>query len=62
MRKIDESKLENIQVDGINMFDYPDFVDAYISYAEYDGTPLTEDELNNLSPAFIYEQVVNKVC
>lgn len=62
MRKIDESKLENIQVDGINMRDYPDFVDAYISYAEYEGEPLTEDELNSLSPAFVYEQVIYKTC
>jgi len=31
------------------MNDYPDFVDAYIAYAEYeDGTPLTEDELMSL--------------
>jgi hypothetical protein len=28
------------------MEDFPDFVDAYITYAEYeDGTPLTEEEL-----------------
>ena len=62
MRKIDENKLEHVQVDGINMLDYPDFVDAYISYAEYEGKPLTEDELNNLSPAFIYTQVIYKTC
>lgn len=62
MRKIDESKLEHVQVDGIDMRDYPDFVDAYISYAEYEGESLTEDELNNLSRAFVYEQVIIKTC
>jgi len=62
VRKIDENKLECVQVDGIDMRDYPDFVDAYISYAEYEGEPLTEDELNNLSPAFIYTQVIYKTC
>lgn len=38
--------LHSIEIDGIDMRDYPDFVDAYITYAEYeDGTPLSEDEL-----------------
>jgi hypothetical protein len=36
----------SIEIDGIDMEDYPDFVDAYIAAAEYeDGTPLSEDEL-----------------
>ena len=36
-------------VEGIDPKDYPDFCDAYISYAEYtDGTPLTDDELEKL--------------
>jgi hypothetical protein len=36
----------SIQIDGIDPDDYPDFVDAYITYAEYeDGTPLTDEEL-----------------
>jgi hypothetical protein len=38
--------LQSIEIDGIDMEDFPDFVDAYITYAEYeDGTPLTEEEL-----------------
>lgn len=37
---------QSIEIDGIDTSDYPDFVDAYISYAEYaDGTPLTDEEL-----------------
>jgi len=36
----------SIEIDGIDMEDYPDFVDAYIVAAEYeDGTPLTDGEL-----------------
>ena len=36
-------------VDDIVAQDYPDFCDAYISYAEWsDGTPLTDDELEEL--------------
>jgi len=38
----------SIEIDGIDMDDYPDFVDAYIAYAEYeDGTPLTDGELQD---------------
>jgi len=39
----------SIEIDGIDMNDYPDFVDAYIVAAEFeDGTPLTDDELQEL--------------
>ena len=39
----------SIEIDGIDRNDYPDFVDAYITYAEYeDGTPLSDEELVSL--------------
>jgi hypothetical protein len=56
--------LKSIELEDINTNDYPDFVDAFISYAQYnDGTELTDqelDELNNDS-SFVYDQVINKV-
>jgi hypothetical protein len=40
-----EVDLKTIQLDGIDMNDYPDFSDAYIAYAEFmDGTKLNTDE------------------
>jgi len=60
--KIDVNKLENIEVDGIDTRDYPDFVDAFISYAEMDGVELTDeqlDELNANHPELIYDCVIN---
>ena len=40
----------DLQVDGVDSSDYPDFSDAYFSSGSYeDGTPLTEDELNRLA-------------
>ena len=40
----------NLQVDGVDSRDYPDFSDAYFSSGSYeDGTPLTEDELERLA-------------
>jgi len=31
---MDYSKITEIEIDGVDTSDYPDFVDAYISYAE----------------------------
>jgi hypothetical protein len=40
----------SIEVSGINPGDYPDFVDAYISYAEWiGGGPLSDEELDELN-------------
>jgi subtilisin family serine protease len=40
----------DLEVDGVVSGDYPDFSDAYFSNGCYeDGTPLTEDELNQLT-------------
>ena len=46
--------LDDIEIDDIDMNDYPDFCDAYISSASYKGVDLTEsqlDELNDLDEA-----------
>jgi hypothetical protein len=44
-----EIKVGSIEVDNVDMADSPDFVDAYITYAEFmDGTPLSEEELLKL--------------
>lgn len=41
--------VKNIEIDGVDRDDYPDFCDAFFSYAEYeDGTPLSDDELETL--------------
>jgi len=57
--KIDYKKVEVIEIDGVNHGDYPDYVDAYISEAEYDGKPMTDemiDEIND-NDQFRYEAV-----
>jgi hypothetical protein len=41
--------VKNAEVDGVMSDDYPDFCDAYFSYAEYEnGTPLNDEELEQL--------------
>jgi hypothetical protein len=50
MATLNGRKVINIEVDGVDSRDYPDFADAYFSYACYeDGTPLTDDELEKLA-------------
>jgi len=40
----------NIAIDGINRRDYPDFVDAFVTSAEWDnGVSLTEGECADLT-------------
>ena len=63
MGKIDLELVDNIEVDGIDTADYPDFADAYIANADYDGTPMTElqlDEINNMYD-FVHECVYNEL-
>ena len=43
-------KVVDLEVDGVDGGDYPDFSDAYFSSGSYeDGTRLTDDELIRLS-------------
>jgi hypothetical protein len=47
--KLNGRTVKNAEVDGVDSGDYPDFCDAFFSYAEYeDGTPLTDEELEQL--------------
>ena len=46
---IDYSKLDNVVISGVDFEDFPDFCDAYVESADYDGVPLTELELDELS-------------
>jgi len=41
--------ITNVEVDGIDTKDYPDFCDAFISYAEYKGKEMTEQQLDTLN-------------
>ena len=41
--------INNIELDGIDVNDYPDFCDAYIVSAEYDGETMTDEQIDNLN-------------
>jgi hypothetical protein len=58
-KNVDQDSLE---VDGIDTSDYPDFADAYISYAEFeDGTPLNDSELDELNDdrELVYDRAIS---
>ena len=58
--KIDYNKIKVIEIDGINHYDYPEYSDAYISEASYNGEPMSNemyDELNDNHPDFVYKKV-----
>lgn len=62
--EIDFTKIANVEVDGIDFNDYPDFVDAFISSAEYDGREMTEEEIdyiNDVHYDFVHECVYDKL-
>tara|TARA_B100000767_G_scaffold148089_1_gene139499 strand:+ start:570 stop:761 length:192 start_codon:yes stop_codon:yes gene_type:complete len=59
--KFDLNYVDCIELDGIDTADYPDFCDAFISYAEYKGKEMTDEQLEQLNDAdgFIYDCVMN---
>ena len=54
--------IDSIEVDGLDHHDYPDYVDAYACYAEFDdGTLLDDDQLDQLNAdrTAVYDAIYN---
>jgi len=50
MATLNGRKVIDMEVEGVDSRDYPDFADAHFSYACYeDGTALTDEELDKLA-------------
>tara|TARA_R110000851_G_scaffold35383_1_gene93118 strand:- start:209 stop:448 length:240 start_codon:yes stop_codon:yes gene_type:complete len=58
---MDYKLIDNIEVDGIDTKDYPDFCDAYIVSADYDGKPMTDEQLDTINDDgdFQHECIMN---
>lgn len=54
MIKYNLTLIDDVDIDGIDMRDYPDFCDAFIGSASYNGKEMTEDQLDELN-----EQIIN---
>lgn len=61
-----EVDIGTIEIDGIDASDYPDFSDAYVSYAEsVNGYGLTEAECELLQDKYsnvIYDLIIDRIC
>ena len=45
IKDFDFKKLKDIELEDIDLSDYPDFVDAFLASATYEGRELDENEL-----------------
>jgi len=52
--KMDYSKIDNIEMDNVHTWDYPDFTDAFISSADYDGVQMTDEQLEEINEDFSF--------
>ena len=60
---MDYSKITEIEVDGIDHSDFPDFVDAFIANAYYNDVEMTEMQLEELNEDsdFVYECTLDSI-
>lgn len=61
--KLDYKLIKDIEFDGIDHRDYPDYCDVYIVRAEYNGEEMTEEQLELLNDDkdFVYEELMNYI-
>tara|TARA_R110000851_G_scaffold318554_1_gene482448 strand:+ start:168 stop:437 length:270 start_codon:yes stop_codon:yes gene_type:complete len=62
--EMDYKLIDNIEIDGIDTKDYPDFSNAYIVSADYNGVAMNNAELDevNDNQDFQYECIMNELC
>lgn len=59
----DYTKIEKVEVSGIDPKDYPLFCDAYIASATYKGVDMTTEQLEvlNQDMDFVHQSVYNQL-
>ncbi len=61
---IDIKKIDNMEFEGVDFKDYPDFVDAFLVAADYDGKEMTEEQIDYINDEyyeFVNEQVYDSI-
>ena len=58
---LDFSKVRVHGFEGIDHSDYPDYCDAYVTEATYDGEEVTEEQLEEINndSQFVYDALVD---
>lgn len=57
---IDINKIDNMEFEGVDFKDYPDFVDAFLAAADYNGKEMTDEQIDYVNDTyyeFVNEQV-----
>lgn len=54
--QLDTRKLENVVMADVQMYDFPDFVDAYVEYAEVNGVELTDTQYDEVNENYEFLQ------
>ena len=49
MYKFNFKLISNVSLDGLDHSDHPDYCDAFIDSANYDGEEMTSDQLDQLN-------------
>ncbi len=60
---LDYSKVEDVEIDGIDTRDDPDFCDAYVASATYKGREMTDAELDRLNEDrdYVYQKTIDRL-
>ncbi len=46
---MEKKLITNVKFEGIDHKDYPDYCDAYIVSADYNGEPMTDEQIEDLA-------------
>jgi hypothetical protein len=49
MTKFNIKLIDNVTLGDINHWDYPEYCDAFVDSADYNGKPMTDEELDELN-------------
>lgn len=62
-KNMDYTKITDIEFDGINHRDAPDYCDAFIKSASYDGKEMNEEQLEliNDDADFVHEKLIEYI-
>ena len=46
---MEKKLITNVKFEGIDHKDYPDYCDAYVVSADYNGEPMTDEQIEDLA-------------
>lgn len=61
--KLNTKMINNIAFENVDKNDHPDYSDAFISHAEINGVPLSDEELDELNQdsCFVHEKLLESL-